>query len=296
MSRHAHQHNTPDKLLPTAVILLFIGSFLPGRILVPVSWMGDFVGFVSAPVAQPLRTVGGWLAPPDAGEALPEELALLQRQVEEYRTLYERARERNSDLLAQMEQLKLMVELNPSVSTRLLNAPVIGSTSDPANAQLRIRAGTKQGVHQNDVVAVEGVQLFGSVRDAAASTSWIMPITAKAQGHIQGKIMIADGRGIACSLKSVGDGTLRGDVAYDEADPEAASLVEVGQTVRLDDGQWPASAQMLVLGLVESVEPAADSPLRQVIVVRPLIALERVTEVIVRINPMPDDPDKEDGS
>lgn len=296
MARHANQHNPPDRLLPTVVVLLLIGSFLPGRILLPVSWMGDFVGLLSAPVAQPLRTVGGWLAPPDAGEALPEELALLQQQVEEYRTLYERARERNADLLAQMEQLKLMVELNPSVSTRLLNAPVIGSTSDPANAQLRIRAGTKQGVHQNDVVAVEGVQLFGSVRDASARTSWIMPITAKAQGHIKGKVMIENGRGIACSLKPVGDGTLRGDVAYDEADPEASQLVAVGQTVRLDDGQWPDSAQMLVLGTIESVEPAPDSPLRPVIVVRPLIALERVTEVIVRINPMDDEPLQEDGS
>ncbi len=296
MARHAHQHNAYDRLLPAAVVLLLIGSFLPGRILIPVSWMGELLGMVAAPVSQPLRTVGGWLAPPSAGEALPEELALLQRQVKEYRTLYERARERNSDLLAQMEQLKLMVELNPSVSTRLLNAPVIGSTSDPSNAQLLIRAGTKLGINKNDVVAVEGVQLFGSVRDAGARTSWIMPITAKAQEHIKGKVMIEDGRGIACSLKSVGDGTLRGDVAYDESDTEAVSLVAVGQTVRLDDGQWPASAQMLVLGLVESVEPAPDSPLRPVIVVRPLIALERVTEVIVRINPMPDNPDEEDGS
>lgn len=288
MARRAHQHATNDRLLPAAVAVLLIGSFLPGRFLLPLSWFGDLVGMVAAPVSQPLRIVGGWLAPPDAGETDPEEVAQLKRRIEEYKTLYLWARERNKDLLSQMEQLKLMIELNPSVSTRLLKASVVGATADPANAQLKIRAGTRQGVQQNDVVAVAGVQLFGSVRDASARTSWIMPITAKAQGHIQGMVMIADERGIGCSLKSVGDGTLRGDVAYDEADPEAVSLVAVGQTVRLDDAEWPASAQMLVLGTIESVEPAPDSPLRPVIVVRPLITLERVTEVIVRINPMPD--------
>ena len=222
-------------------------------------------------------------------DAQIKEIALLKQQAEEWRTLYLRAQSRNGDLLRQMEQLKLMVELNPSVSTRLLNAPVIGATSDAGGMQLQIRAGTSLGVHQNDVVAVEGVQLFGSVRHASPKTSWIMPITARAQGRIEGLVMIQDGRGVACSLAPAGDGTLRGDVAYDEADPEASRAVAVGQTVRLDDGQWPASAQMLVLGAIESVEPAPDSPLRPVIVVRPLITLERVTEVIVRVSAMAGD-------
>lgn len=289
MARRAHQNADHDRALPAAVLLLLITSFLPGRFLVPASWFGELVGVVAAPVAQPLRLVGGWLAPPDAGEADPEEIAALNRQIEEFKTLYLRSEARNKDLLRQMEQLKLMVELNPSVSTRLLNAPVIGSTSDAGGTQLLIRAGSSLGVHKNDVVAVEGVQLFGAVREISPKTSWIMPITAKGQARVQGKVMIGDDRGIACSLAPVGDGTLRGDVAYDDDDPQASKSVAVGQTVRLDDGQWPQSAQMLVLGAVESVEPAPDSPLRPVIVVRPLINLERVTEVIVRVNSMPTD-------
>ncbi|MCC7389560.1 MAG: hypothetical protein IT431_12405 [Phycisphaerales bacterium] len=289
MARRAHQNATAERALPGAVLLLLILSFVPGRLLAPVTWFGDLLGMLAAPVAQPLRMVGGWLAPPHAGVAEPEEVSLLKQQAEEWRTLYLRAQSRNSDLLRQMEQLKLMVELNPSVSTRLLNAPVIGATSDAGGMQLQIRAGTSLGVHQNDVVAVEGVQLFGSVRHASPKTSWIMPITAKAQGRIEGLVMIQDGRGVACSLAPAGDGTLRGDVAYSEADPQASQAVAVGQTVRLDDGQWPASAQMLVLGAIESVEPAPDSPLRPVIVVRPLITLERVTEVIVRVSAMAGD-------
>ncbi|MFG0244312.1 MAG: rod shape-determining protein MreC [Phycisphaerales bacterium JB054] len=296
MARPAHQRTNADRLLPAALLLLAVISFLPYRWLRPNVWVGDLIVLVSAPVAQPLRAVGGWLAPARSGSAEPAEIAQLLRQVEEYKTLYLRALSRNDDLLRQMEQLRLMVELNPSVSTRLLYAPVIGAGSDPANAQLLIRAGSRQGVHVNDVVAVEGVQLFGAVIDAAHRTSWIRPITARSQGYIQGLVMIEDGRSVTCSLQPVGDGTLRGDAAYDPQDPDAATRIAVGQVVRLDDGEWPASAQMLVLGMVEAVEPAPDSPLRPVVIVRPTVALDRVTEVIVRVSEMPgDDASRQNG-
>ena len=97
-------------------------------------------------------------------------------------------------------------------------------------------------------------------------------------------------------MQPVGDGTLRGDAAYDPQDPDAATRIAVGQVVRLDDGEWPASAQMLVLGTVEAVEPAPDSPLRPVVIVRPTVALDRVTEVIVRVSEMPgDDASRQNG-
>ena len=285
MARRAHQHATNDRALPAAVLLLLIVSFVPPRLLLPVSWISDLTVMLAAPVSQPLRLASAWLAPPDPGEADPEEVALLKQRVEEYRTLWQKELTRNQDLLNQMEQLGLLQSLNPGVRTKLLNAPVIGSSG----TQLQIRAGTGLGVHQNDVVAVGGVQLFGSVRDASARTSWIMPITAKAQGRLEAAVMIEDGRSAACLLAPVGDGTLRGDVLYNEGDPGASQAVAVGQTVRLSDDAWPDSAQMLVVGTVESVEPAPDSPLRPVVVVRPLVTLERVTEVIVRVSSMPED-------
>lgn len=282
MARRAHQPGERDRLLVGAVVFLLVASVAPARWLAPNAWLGDLVGVVSAPVAQPARALGGWLTPASAREPQPEVVTQLQRQVDEYRTLYERARARNEDLLRQMEQLRLMVELNPSASTRLLYAPVIGAATDPSDPKLLIRAGRAQGVHPNDVVAVEGVQLFGAVVDVSARTSWIRPVTSRAQGYVRGLIMIEDGRGVRCSLRPTGDGALRGDAAHDETDPEASERIAVGQTVRLDDPAWPGGAQMLVLGRVESVEPAPDSPLRRVVVVRPRVALDRVTEVIVR--------------
>jgi cell shape-determining protein MreC len=282
MARRAAQHAT-DRWLPATVALLLIVSFLPPRLLAPVGWLGELAGVITAPVSQPMRVVGAWLSPASAGAPEPEEIALLRKERDEYQTLYERMRERNNDLLRLMEQQQLMIELNPSVSTRHLSAPVIGGTSDPGAAQLQIRAGSAQGVSRNDVVAVEGVQLLGRVERAGERTSWVLPITSIATRYVEGKVMAADGEGYACKLQPVGDGTLRGDVANPGA--EGARAIQPGQTVRLFDRQWPASAQMLVLGTVESVEPAPDSPLRPVIVVRPTVVLERVTEVIVRVTP-----------
>jgi len=283
MARRAAQHATNDRMLPAAVALLLIGCFLPPRFLAPVRWLGDLVGMLAAPVSQPMHVVGGWLAPPSQGGAEPEEIALLRRERDEYQTLYERMRERNSDLLRLMEQQQLMIELNPSVSTRHLYAPVIGRTSDPEAAQLQIRAGRVHEINVNDVVAVEGVQLFGKVTGVAPRTSWILPITAEASRAIGGKVMTADGEGFTCQLRPVGDGTLEGDVGDPGA--EGTRLIQPGQLVRLFDRQWPASAQMLVIGRVETVNPAPDSPLRPVISVRPTVVLDRVTEVIVRVTP-----------
>ncbi len=285
MSRRIAQHTTAERAMPMVVLVLLIVSFLPIRALKPVNWFGDLLATVAAPVSQPLRALAAWLAPAQTGPALPEEIAQLKTQLEQYKTMYERMRMRNKDLLRQMETARLLIALNPDVRTRHLTAPVIGSTSDPAGQLLEIRAGQAQGVHKNDVVVVEGVQLFGRVLRAGERTSWILPITAKTSGTIQGTIMLEDvSDGLACKLSPTGDGMLKGDVAgsSDENPP-----IKPGMTVRLSDSTWPASAQMLVLGTIVKVDTAPDSPLRTVIVVKPRVALDRVSEVIVRIA-MPD--------
>lgn len=281
-------------MLPVAVALLVIGSFLPARFLGPAGWFGDLLATLSAPVSQPARAMAGWLAPASPESTEPEAVRELEREVQYYRTLYERMRERNNDLLRQMEQLRLIVSLNPDLNVRNLTAPVVGATADLGRASLQIRAGRGQGVDRNDVIVVEGVQLFGRVERAGERVSWIRPITAERSNSeggsdsLGGQVMIEDGRGLQCLLRPVGDGLLKGDVAYDAGSdqqaPGAASPIAAGQIVRLDDGAWPASAQMLIIGRIESVEPAPDSPLRQIITVRPTVALDRVTEVIVRIS------------
>ena len=267
--------------MPVVVVVLLIGSFLPSSVLAPVSWFGDLLATVAAPVSQPMRALAGWLSPPGAGPVAPAELAELQRQLDQYKTMYERMRQRNKDLLDQMETARLLIAINPDVRTRYLTAPVIGATSDPAGQALQIRAGQAQGVHINDVIVVEGVQLFGKVIRAGRRTSWILPISAMASGTIEGRIMLDElPDGLACKLSPTRDGLLKGDVAGSR---DENPTLTPGLTVRLSDSTWQASAQMLVIGTVVSVGQAPDSPLRSVVVVRPTVALDRATEVIVRI-------------
>lgn len=98
---------------------------------------------------------------------------------------------------------------------------------------------------------------------------------------------------LLCQLEPIGNGTLRGPVFRPEApagSPEAsAPEPAVGQTVRLDDDadRWPRHAQMLIIGRVERVDPNPDMPLRKIITVRPTLALDRVSEVVLRISEEP---------
>jgi hypothetical protein len=88
------------------------------------------------------------------------------------------------------------------------------------------------------------------------------------------------GSGLECLLSPSADNTLRGPV-------EDARGIEPspGQIVRLaDSDRWPASAQMLLVGRVESVEPDPNQPLRKVVIVRPSLKLDRVSEVVLRIS------------
>jgi hypothetical protein len=88
-------------------------------------------------------------------------------------------------------------------------------------------------------------------------------------------------------LEPVGDGTLKGDVLrIGPGSPEATGALPipvVGQVVRLDDTGWPDSSRMLIVGRVESVSTSPEDPLRPVIVVRPTINVERLAEVLLRI-------------
>ena len=83
------------------------------------------------------------------------------------------------------------------------------------------------------------------------------------------------------SFHLAGDGTLVGEVSPPE--DGRAEEVQIGQTVRLFDDQWPRHAQMLVIGEVVRVEPSANQPLRRRITVQPRINPRRAGEVIVRL-------------
>lgn len=89
------------------------------------------------------------------------------------------------------------------------------------------------------------------------------------------------GRRATCILRPNGDGTLSGEISPPE--DGRAEEIQVGQTVRLFDDQWPRHAQMLVIGEIIRVESSAAQPLRRQITVQPRVNPRRAGEVIVRL-------------
>ncbi len=208
------------------------------------------------------------------------------------------ALERDIERLQQMvKDLQGGIELNPGLVVRQFTAPVLGRTSDLSSEIITVRAGRRQGVEPGSVVVSRGVNLIGRVssREGAVRdrTCEVVAITDKSAGLINGVVMLdALTPGPTCQLverrRSVGpSGSTLVMLVADEltgADAMTGSFrqIEVGMTVRLQDDNWPRTAQRFVIGRIVSMESKPDNPLRRLIVVKPEIDPTRVSEVTIR--------------
>lgn len=288
MTRIGTKRKRADLVLPLAVLVLLVLSVVPYRYLGSLTSISDLLKVAVAPVSHPMRSLSSWLRPAVPAEAVPERLRFMEQQAEEWQTLYLREQRENRMLRARIEELQRGVALNPALGIRLITAPVIGSSSDLSSGMLTVRSGRNVDVEVNTVVVVAGTQLLGRVERVGPVTSQVRPISDRGAEAIRGSVSVSDTLSLACLLRPVGDGTLRGDVQdpseLGEVQAETAeALLSVGQVVRLDDSAWPASAQMFVIGEVVQIDPAPESPLRRVITVRPRVDLARVSEVVLRI-------------
>jgi len=240
---------------------------------------------LTAPITHPITQFTRWISPAATIENDPDTRLRIE-DAERFRTLYLRTARENAELRARIRDLQSGVALNPQRPVWLLGASVIGVSSNLRHTVLRIRRGTEVGIEPNTVATVNGVRLLGRVVRTERSLSEILPITDAGAQPILGRvILLEDGRGRRCALEPVGDGTLRGIVEDPQEQPALADLqIEVGATVRLDDGAWPAHAQMLEIGRVERIEASPQNPLRQIIVVRPRVDLARVSEIELRLS------------
>jgi cell shape-determining protein MreC len=281
------------QLLPATYVLLVVFALLP---LPWVSWLGSFSQLMQtlvAPISHPLARVSRWLAPSDRDRPAPEAIRALEDEREAIRIQLLQALDENDRLRATIKELQRGLALDPELAVLQINVPVIGSAGDLADPLLTIRAGLKQGVSRNTIAVGDGLQLVGRVVDAGERTSTVAPITSKSSGGLSAVILLDDSspNGLACTLLARGDGTLHGDVE-DRRDTATNTPIEpkLGAEVRLrDPNHWPRSAQMLLVGHVESIEPSPKQPLRKVVTVRPSIPnLERLSEVRLRIVPEAD--------
>jgi len=281
------------QLLPITFVILAVFAILPLRW---VSWLSSFSQLTQtlvAPISHPLAGLSRWLAPADRARDESETIRALEDDREEVRVQLLQALDENDRLRATIKELQRGLAVDPDLRVVVISVPVIGSAGDLADPLLTVRAGRKQNVDRNTIAVSSGLQLVGRVVDAAERTCTVAPITSKSSGGITAVILIdeSSANGLACTLQPRGDGTLVGDVE-DRREALTNTVIEpkIGAEVRLrDPNHWPRSAQMLLVGRVESVEPSPKQPLRKVVTVRPSIPnLERVSEVMLRIVPESD--------
>lgn len=285
--------------LTLAVIALIVLAFAPPRL---TGWVGALrapVQTILAPLAFPfaaaLRLVNPdeVLRPADAPA-----LDALRLERDGYLREVNQLRAENDELRRAINELQQGLDLNPNIPVRQFNRPVITSPIDLASRLLTVRAGTREGVEPTATVAVvRGVHLVGRVTSADALKCQVLPFTDRNAGSIDGMVMLDPVvPGPACRLTPRGDGTLAGrlktesvllpggmaSAATDSAGDPAAG-VKPGMVVRLADETWPQSAQMLELGIVESVQTPPEDIRIRTIVVRPRYRVDRVSEVTLRV-------------
>ncbi len=285
MARSLSHSISPTRVLAFAIIASLVLSLSPTRHTRWVSWFGVLTVRLVAPVTHPITTFTRWISPPATIEDDPDSRLKLE-DAERFRTLYLRAMRDNGELRDRVRDLQSGVALNPERPISLLSASVISVSSNLRHRVLNIRRGSEVGIEPNTVATVQGTRLLGRVVRTARAFSEILPITDDAAPPLLGRIILTDdGGGRRCALEPQGDGTLAGAVEDPREQPDLAQIaIEVGMTVRLDDGAWPAHAQMLEIGRVERIETSPESPLRQIVIVRPRVDLARVSEIELRIS------------
>lgn len=274
-------------LLPATVLSLVVLSMFPDSWL---RWVQPFANLSTAlltPGSAVVSMGARWLMPERRDPAQSETERVLREESEHWRTLYLRGEAVNERLRRQIEDLQRGLSFHADLPVRQLLVPVVGASSDLASGLLRVRAGESLGVTPGTVAITSGLQIVGRVSSVSGPTSLILPFSRKAAGRVGGRVMVDEPNnvGVRCLLEPLGDGRFRGqlEAVTATADSPAPPPPEVGNTVRLDDDRWPASAQMFIIGRVESVETDPSSPLRTSVIVLPNVNIERVSEVTLRL-------------
>jgi hypothetical protein len=283
--------------LPIVLVLTGAVALLPARWR--LGWTTDFAEVVRFPL-RPFTDAGnalaGWLRPaPAVSDLVPDDPGLVDRLVEEREiaeALYQRERLRTLELEEQIRQLELI----PSETLRYASARLIAHItrrrpdSSLGVVELRLERSAAQAVQPNTVAVYGGVHVLGrTVGESSGGVCLLQPLGNRASGYIRVRVFPRDEpgapieRAVLAQLEPTGRGGLVGAINQDAA-------VEVGDVVRLDDPGWPPTAQMLVVGVVESVEPDEREPLRNLLRVRPRFEPARVAYVTLIVEqPAPGD-------
>jgi cell shape-determining protein MreC len=295
MSRRARLILNPKSVLALLVVLCGLLVIAPPSATRWVSALSAPAVTLVSPIAGPVNSLLSVspLAGPTPDERAAAEAVAQRDQLLQQKLALELE---NEELRRLVKDMQRGLELNPGLAVRQYTAPVIGRSGDLSSDSITVRAGQKQGVERGAVVVARGVHLVGRVTSVADRFCTVLPITDKSVGIISGVVMLADQfPGPTCQVisrrRAVASGgggggaglvMLVGEGQFFDPATQRPLTIEIGMTVRLQDENWPRSAQRLVIGKVVAIEPSPDNPLRQLIVVKPEIDPTRVSEVTVR--------------
>ncbi len=298
----------PRTALTFAILALIVLAFAPPRL---AGWVGAFsspIRTVLAPLSRPFELVLGLrLTDRELSPNESETLSLMRQERDGYLRETNQLRAENDVLRRVIAELQQGLELNVNIPVRQFQAPVIGSSMELSSRLLTVRAGVREGVEPKASVAViRGVHLVGRVvGEPSDRFCSVLPFTDRSAGPIQGVVMFGPTQfGPACFLEPRGDGSLVGrlrtesvllptgaeSASLDPAGGDAIGGVRAGMIVRLADESWPQSAQMLEIGIVESVQLLPEDMRIRSVVVRPQFRIDRVSDVTLRVPAPPAPP------
>ena len=299
--------NNPRTVATLVIIGLLALSLLPARFSGWMNWFSSVTDFVTAPVQWPLNVVVGMFKRTgDAGRSRDPVIAGLELERDRFKDAYFRTVSELDRAQSQMAAMSRGLKLNAVLPFKVLPATVVGSVFDGTAQVLRVRAGSRNGVTEGSVAVVSGVDLLGRIPVGGVSSaiSKVVPITDPAAGQLSVLIFPAESANLlADSTPAAGDfdiasaivaqvgptttgpnrgGPLEGPVEAPKLRLGAAlARPAIGMVVRLRDQRWPASAQMLVVGIISRVDTLPNG--REQIQVQPRFVLP-VAEVVVRIS------------
>lgn len=283
----------PPRFPSTRVLFAIVLTALLVLTLAPARWSGWVTAFhrplmaLVAPVSWPWSALARRVRPGGAAiDDLPAELAEKQRQVEFWRAEALASRDRVRQLDATIRALQQGVPMGGSAGYRVLEAARIGF--DVASGAVLVRRGSRDGVELG-AIAVPTSQpqhLLGAVTQVSPMVSTIHLVNdPRFRPGLIEVVLLADApvtpaqldAAPRCQVRATAGGAFTGEIGA-----EAAAAMPEGALAFLSDPQWPAAAQMLIVGRVSGAEPS-DDPLWRRIIIRPELDLARISSVILRL-------------
>ncbi|MAE61913.1 MAG: hypothetical protein CMJ49_11225 [Planctomycetaceae bacterium] len=264
-----------------AVVVLLVLALLPAGWCVYARPVGAILDDAVSPVVYPLRVMGLHLrqtvSSPESSEA---DMALIDARLREQDNIIANQIGRIQELEDELHELRGQKQRLGGDSYNLARANVIGQSTDPVSTTLKLDKGSRDGLAVGQPVLYRA-SVVGRIIDVQSRVSTFELITRPGR-VISAVITPRDVKGdwsaldrAPCQFRA----TRRERLVYDEAD--GSLPIHVKDFARLQDKDWPASVQHWIIGEVIDVKTSVDAPLRQRVVIEPLVRLRHLSAVSI---------------